>query len=492
MPTRSFPNRFLKRLPLAIALILSLGAGAGAEARSIPSTRAHHRTDGCETRAHTRRTSNAKPTAKRSEACAADARRAAQKQAARERAARERAAEHKKAKGKHKGKGKGAGNGAAGTSVTVTLPTSTTGHAGNSTAPGGTTTPGSTTTPSRTTTPGSAATSGSSATSGSATTPASSTSSGNQVTAPAPPSSTTTTSTPSPPASGSSPVTSSTDPFYVYPSDSAVTEENALTSQGQTAEAAQIEKIAREPEAIWLTYDGSQSVVPGIMSAARNSGTIPIFVVYNIPLRDCGSYSAGGASSPSDYESFVDSIVSDLGQGKAMVIVEPDALSEMSCQSSAEQQTYYQLIGYAAQHLDEDANASVYVDAGNPGWQSASTEAARLNQALGSTRAGFAINVSNFDSTATDISYGTQISQATGGRHFVIDTSRNGGTVASGQWCNPSGAGIGADPTTDTGNSLVDADVWIKDVGDSDGQCNGGPSAGQFWLSYALALVANG
>jgi endoglucanase len=74
----------------------------------------------------------------------------------------------------------------------------------------------------------------------------------------------------------------------------------------------------------------------------------------------------------------------------------------------------------------------------------------------------------------------------------VIDTSRNGGNAASGQWCNPPGAGIGTDPTTNTANSLVDADLWIKNVGVSDGACNGGPAAGQFWLSYALDLIANG
>ncbi len=280
------------------------------------------------------------------------------------------------------------------------------------------------------------------------------------------------------------------DPFYVDPQDSAVTEENALLGQGNTSEAAQIERIASQPEAIWLTGDGTGSLVPGIMSAAASSGTVPVFVIYNIPDRDCGGYSSGGASGASDYESFINSVVSGLGHGKALVIVEPDALTYMiqGCLPSSDGQ----LIDYAVQQLDTDPNASVYVDAGNPGWESASSEANELTQVLGSTRAGFAVNVSNFVSTATDITYGTAISQATGGRHFVVDTSRNGGSVASGQWCNPAGAGIGADPTTATGNALVDAFLWVKGVGESDGTCNGGPSAGQFWLSYALSLVANG
>ena len=216
---------------------------------------------------------------------------------------------------------------------------------------------------------------------------------------------------------------------------------------------------------------------------------MPVFVAYDIPWRDCDQYSAGGASSAGDYKAFIDALASGLGQGKAVVIVEPDALSEMSCLSSSQQQTYEQLIGYAAQRLDRDANAEVYVDLGNPGWQPATSEASALRDALGSTRAGFAVNVSNFYPTAADIAYGDAISKATGGRHFVVDTSRNGGNVAAGQWCNPDGARLGTAPTTDTGHSRVDALLWIKDVGESDGSCNGGPPAGQFWLSYALSLA---
>ncbi len=279
------------------------------------------------------------------------------------------------------------------------------------------------------------------------------------------------------------------DHFYVDPADSAVVAEQQLRAEGQTAQAAAIETIASQPEAIWLTSDGSPAAVPQIMGAAAAGGTVPVFVAYDIPWRDCGQYSSGGAASAGDYEQFINSLSSGLGQGKAVVIVEPDALSEMSCLSSSQQQTYDQLIAYAVQRLDTDANASVYVDAGNPTWQPAATEAAALQQAIGSAKAGFAVNVSSFASPATAIAYGSAISQQAGGRHFVIDTSRAGGSVAAGQWCNPAGAKIGPDPTPATGQSDVDAYLWIKDVGESDGTCNGGPAAGQFWLSYALSLT---
>ena len=31
--------------------------------------------------------------------------------------------------------------------------------------------------------------------------------------------------------------------------------------------------------------------------------------------------------------------------------------------------------------------------------------------------------------------------------------------------------------------------LWVKRPGESDGPCNGGPSAGQWWPEYALGLA---
>jgi endoglucanase len=98
--------------------------------------------------------------------------------------------------------------------------------------------------------------------------------------------------------------------------------------------------------------------------------------------------------------------------------------------------------------------------------------------------------------------------------HFVIDTSRNGRgawTPPPGKysgdpeaWCNAPGRGLGPRPTADTGVPLVDAYLWIKTPGESDGSCTrntGGtidpeygivdPPAGAWWPDQAHALAAN-
>ncbi len=116
--------------------------------------------------------------------------------------------------------------------------------------------------------------------------------------------------------------------------------------------------------------------------------------------------------------------------------------------------------------------------------------ATRLTAAGIAKADGFSTDVSGFDALSQDVQFGTTLSGLLSGKHFVIDTSRNG-NGSNGQWCNPWGRALGKKPTTSTGNSIIDAYLWIKSPGESDGTCNGGPSAGTFWDAYALDLAKN-
>ena len=62
----------------------------------------------------------------------------------------------------------------------------------------------------------------------------------------------------------------------------------------------------------------------------------------------------------------------------------------------------------------------------------------------------------------------------------------------SNHWCNPPGRALGETPTTKTGNPRVDAYLWVKRPGESDGACGrGAPAAGQWWPQYALELAGH-
>lgn len=66
-------------------------------------------------------------------------------------------------------------------------------------------------------------------------------------------------------------------------------------------------------------------------------------------------------------------------------------------------------------------------------------------------------------------------------------------TRRRGEWCNIEPAGFGPAPTTKTNNTYVDAIVWVKPGGESDGECGmeGAPRAGEWFDEYAQMLVKN-
>lgn len=267
--------------------------------------------------------------------------------------------------------------------------------------------------------------------------------------------------------------------FYVDPDSSA---------------KGRVDIIANQPTARWFGGWNSdiRADANNLVANAHAQGRVPTLVAYNIPQRDCGSYSAGGANSPDGYRSWIGGFAAGIGQRKAVVILEPDAVSGMDCLSPTDQAARTTLLNEAVSTLKSQTKAVVYIDAGNARWHPAATMADRLSRAGISAADGFSLNVSNFITSNENIAFGNTLSSLVGGKHYVIDTSRNGnGPTADSQWCNPRGRKLGASPTAATGHALVDAYLWIKMPGESDGSCNGGPNAGVWWQDYALELAQN-
>jgi endoglucanase len=275
--------------------------------------------------------------------------------------------------------------------------------------------------------------------------------------------------------------------LYVDPNSNAKRQAEALRrSRPQDAEL--VARIADQPVARWLggwVSDVGREVNNAV-STITGSGALPVFVAYNIPGRDCGSHSAGGANGADGYRRWVKSLATGIGGRQAIVILEPDALPGMDCLSAAGQQERLALLKEAVQVL-KGQRASVYIDAGHANWRSAEMMADRLKKAGIAEADGFSLNVSNYLNNAANIAYGEKLSRQLGGKHFIIDTSRNGvGTTT--EWCNARGQALGVTPTTNTGHPLVDAFLWVKQPGESDGTCRGGPKAGSWWTEIAVEL----
>ncbi|HEY2794763.1 MAG TPA: glycoside hydrolase family 6 protein [Micromonosporaceae bacterium] len=374
--------------------------------------------------------------------------------------------------------------------------------------------------------------------------------------------------------------------FYVDPNSEAANQAVTDLLHHQLANAAAMALLASWPEAQWFTSGTPAQVNTQVKTLVRKAAlqrAVPVLVAYDIPLRDCGQYSSGGAQSDADYQAWISAFASGLGNRQAVVILEPDALANLPSDCSATSDPTGTIsaarindMRYAVTALEAQPGTSVYLDAGNSQWHSTGDMASRLIQADVAQAQGFFLNVSNFQPTDQTDQYGTWISKciwfATEGpswaaghtdycasqyysgaapndglpgdavsptdpstwhwtdlwfdqnagtppadqlTHFVVDTSRSGQgawTPAAGKyagdpqvWCNPPNRGIGVRPTANTGVPLVDAYLWVKTIGESDGQCNrsipGGtidpeygiadPAAGAWWPEQALTLVQN-
>ncbi len=387
--------------------------------------------------------------------------------------------------------------------------------------------------------------------------------------------------------------------FVPLPTSAAIAQEATLLTEGHLAEAAGLAQMLTTPQAVW--FDGGtpaqvEQQVRTTMVEAALEGAVPVLVAYDIPGRDCSQYSAGGALTDADYQAWIAAFAAGIGNGKAVVILEPDALGNMPSDCSlpagadypyTDQGRITDLVD-AVGDLEADPDTLVYLDGTHSAWQQVGNIAQRLVEAGVQQAQGFFLNVSNYQYTSNNIAYGTWISDciayaqgsgqigssgveagtyqaetsffnnscpnqywnggpatgyegtamnnyvpwndetpsstdladpdtvvgidgtyandlasvdATATTHFVIDTSRNGdgpnpmtggsdadmvnyeaapydqpasdiSTLQSGNWCNPPGSGLGLAPTANTGVPLVDAYLWVKIPGESDGECD--------------------
>ncbi|MFE7775985.1 glycoside hydrolase family 6 protein [Streptomyces sp. NPDC057445] len=254
-------------------------------------------------------------------------------------------------------------------------------------------------------------------------------------------------------------------------------------------------RIAAQPAAVWFAVHNPGEVtgqVRAVTSGAAAAGRVPVLVPYAIPGRDCGGASQGGAPDLASYDRWVEEFAAGLGGDPVIVVLEPDSISQSDCLSAGVRAARFASLARAGRTLKAaNPQAKVYFDAGHSGWNPAGKQAALLRAAGAATASdGVFTNVSNFHRTADEVRYARQVLAALGGPEplgAVIDTSRNGnGAPAAGEWCDPPGRAIGRAPTAETGEAGIDAYLWVKLPGESDG-CKG--AAGSFTPDYAYDLA---
>lgn len=255
--------------------------------------------------------------------------------------------------------------------------------------------------------------------------------------------------------------------------------------------------IADRPLARWLVGAGDdRTTARTYLRRAAAVDRLPVLVAYNIPWRDCGGRSAGGAATPAAYRAWIRGLVDEVGTRPAVVILEPDALAGHTCLPPDQQRVYLSMLRYAVdQFADRAPNTWVYLDAGHSGWMDSGTMADRLREVHVERARGFALNISNYQSAWANVEFGRSVARdlARAGvdSKFIIDTGRSGRDEATTEWCNPAGQRTGEPPGLGRVTGL-DLALWVKVPGESDGDsCGIAPAsrAGQFMPSLAEALL---
>jgi len=259
-------------------------------------------------------------------------------------------------------------------------------------------------------------------------------------------------------------------------------------------DAALMNQLAKQPTALWLRDRGvgSEFALRSHVRKAIRQGTLPVVVLDGITNRDCSRVEAGDLEPADDYRRWIEKLRGTLGRTRVVVVLEPQALPHLeTCLKPAQQEERLTLLREAATLLEKRTRAAVYLAAGIAGNEPPEIMAKRLQRAGIDQARGFALNVGEYVDTKRTITYGVWLGELLGDKPFIVDTSRNGYGAPEGDTCNARERALGLQPTLDTRHRLIDAYLWLATPGISDGTCNGGPPAGEWWPKMALELVRN-
>ena len=257
-----------------------------------------------------------------------------------------------------------------------------------------------------------------------------------------------------------------------------------------------VAKIFEHPVAFWYGAKKGKNAYKNLEHSLkrflkRTSPCLPYFVIYNLPNRDIGQYSKGGAQDSTEYLLFLQEFCKGIQGHKPIVIFEPDALPHTTMMTPTEAQYRINLMKEGINILSEESEALVYADIGHSNWLDPRHAGERISSVSNSRLRGFSVNVSNYRTTEESMKWALKVCEYRENDCFVIDTSRNGNGPHGNDWCNPPGRSLGLPPTCNTGNDKCDAFLWVKIPGESDGKGNGGPRAGRFWGKMGSELVNN-
>ena len=253
-----------------------------------------------------------------------------------------------------------------------------------------------------------------------------------------------------------------------------------------------MDKIAGQPSAAWMGNWNPQiemDVKTLRLEPRPARGGLPVMILYNLPFRDCGLYSAGGrrigrrATASGSTASRA-----GIGSRRAVFVLEPDGLPlhDQVPQRRRSSRNGSTMIRYAVEKLTALPGAAVYIDAGHSAWMPARRDGAAPEG--GGDRSGRRLLAQRLelpgDARSAEVrprAVGAARRQALHHRHRPQRQRRRrrvrrARTSATG--ATPTGARWARRPRPTPAIRCATRSTGSSRPGESDGTCNNGPAAG--------------
>jgi endoglucanase len=278
-------------------------------------------------------------------------------------------------------------------------------------------------------------------------------------------------------------------------------------------------KIALQPLTIWTgawyPVNYAQTVAREIVqdTTGGNSNLLSQIAVFRLdPWEGQACHGFWSTGDQVSYRAWISQFAAGIGSSRVALILQPDLPFALCAGSTVP----LQLVAYAAAKFTALRHTTVYIDVGAAEWASIGQAVSLLEQSGIQHVRGFALDVTQYGSTAAELEYGAAITRELGAagipnKHFVINTDENGAPFLAGQYpgdpnearaCNSPHdrlcVTLGIPPTTDVANprwglgaadralARQDADAYLwagRPWVDND--------SGSFVFSRALQLAAS-
>ena len=109
------------------------------------------------------------------------------------------------------------------------------------------------------------------------------------------------------------------DAYFGVAIDSNALRTAAEWRKSHPEDAAAMDKLASQPTAAWMGNWNPviEHDVQAYVWSRTGNGSLPVMVLYNLPFRDCGLHSRGGAGSVAGYRKWIDGVARAASAGGA-------------------------------------------------------------------------------------------------------------------------------------------------------------------------------